>query len=506
MTFTEPEAGDAAEAQAEEAAAAGVRGYSLKRIFRGAALYSVSDIFIKSLGFFLVPVYTRALTPSDYGIVGFCQATIQLVSPLIGFGLISSLPILYYAYNDEERRRLVSSIVNFVLLSGLAMTFVLMLFSEPIFDKVAGDVAFNPFILLALFITYVTALETIPLNLLNMQDKPGRYAIYASGLGLLGVGLNLLLVVALDLGAEGVLWASVVVGIVATISAGVVVRKLWRPVIDRMKLRETLKVALPALPHAFSGTFMRFADRLFLVGSASLAVTGVYTLAVSFSTIALMVLGGITTALNPLFYRRANEGDATLPHDWARLSSLFALAAAIVGLGLSLLGGDVIRLITPPEYHDAVNILPLLVLGQMLTAAYWIVSPPVGYRRKMWAYPASSFPGVAVTVLLNVLLVPQFEGTCAALAVIGSAAVQVGIFGFLSQRFYPIPYERRRLATLLVLTAAAFAAGWVVSDPIGLSIAVKSLAILTVPAVLMATGFFDPSEVARVRRLLRRPA
>ena len=66
----------------------------------------------------------------------------------------------------------------------------------------------------------MTALETIPLNLLNMQDKPGRYALYAVGVGLLGVALNLLLVVAFDMGAEGVLWASVVVGIVATIAAG----------------------------------------------------------------------------------------------------------------------------------------------------------------------------------------------------------------------------------------------------------------------------------------------
>jgi hypothetical protein len=31
---------------------------------------------------------------------------IQLVSPLIGFGLVSSIPILYYAYDDEQRRRL----------------------------------------------------------------------------------------------------------------------------------------------------------------------------------------------------------------------------------------------------------------------------------------------------------------------------------------------------------------------------------------------------------------
>lgn len=490
----------------DEAASATARGYSITKLFRGAALYSVSDITLKALGFILVPIYTRALDPSDYGIVAFAQATIQLLSPLIGFGLISSLPILYYAYEDEQRRRLVSSIVNFVLLSGLVMTLALALFTKPVFDSIAGDVPFSPYILLAIFITYATALEFIPLNILNMQDRAGRYTLYALGVGLLGVALNLLLVVALDLGAKGVLYASLISGVVAMIAAAFVVRGLWRAVIDRSMLRETLRIALPTLPHAFSGTFVRFADRLFLIGGTTLAVTGVYSLAVTFSAVALMVLGGLTTALNPLFYRRANEDDATLPHDWARISSLFALAAAIVGLGVALVGADAIRILTPESYHGAIDVLPILVVGQLLTAAYWMFSPPIGYTRKMWTYPASSFPGVAATVALNVLLIPHLEDTGAALAVVGSALVQVAIFGYFSQRFYPIPYEKRRLLVLLTLTLLAFAVGHTVSEPIGLSIAVKLAAIAALPVALLLTGFFDRDELARARALVRRTA
>ena len=490
----------------EEAAAATARGYSVRRLFRGAALYSVSDLTLKALGFFLVPLYTRALSPSEYGIVSFAQATIQLLSPMIGLGLISALPVLYYAYEDEQRRRMVSSVVNFVLLSGLVMTLALALFSEPAFAAIAGDIAFRPYILLAIFITYVTALDFIPLNILNMQDRPGRYTLYSLGIGLLGIGLTLLLVIGLDLGAEGVLYANLGAGVVGMVGAGVVVRRLWRPLIDRSMLREIFHISLPALPHAFSGTFMRFADRLFLVGGTTLAITGVYSLAVTFSSVVLMVLGGITTALNPLFYRRANDGDETLPHDWARLASLFALAGAIVGLAIALLGSDAILLLTPASYHGAVDVLPLLVVGQLLTAAYWLFSPPIGFRRKMWAYPVSSFPGVAATVVLNLLLVPALTDVGAALAVVGSAFVQVAIFGWLSQRHYPIPYEWRRLLVLLVLTLLAFAAGRAISDPVVLSLAIKVAVLFMLPLALLAAGFFDAGELARLKAYVRRAA
>ena len=139
----------------------------------GAGLYSISDITLKTLGFFLVPLYTSVLTPTDYGIVGFAQAVIQILSPLVGLSLISSLPVLFYAYDDEERRRLISTVVNFMLLSGLVTTLALIFFSEPVFDEIAPDVAFHPYVLLALITIFVTTMEFIPLNIFNMRDQPG---------------------------------------------------------------------------------------------------------------------------------------------------------------------------------------------------------------------------------------------------------------------------------------------------------------------------------------------
>ena len=109
-----------------------------------------------------------------------------------------------------------------------------------------------------------------------------------------------------------------------------------------------------------------------------------------------MILGGITTALNPLFYRRAYAEDGTLKDDWSRLSSLFLFAALIVGLTLALVGPDVLKVLTPDSYHEAASFMPLLVLGQILLAIYWLFSPAIGFRRKMWAFPVASFTAMGV--------------------------------------------------------------------------------------------------------------
>lgn len=478
--------------------------YSIRWLLRGASLYSLSNITLKTLGFFLVPVYTRVLTPTDYGIVGVAQAVIGIISPIIGLSLIGVLPILFYAYEGDERRRVISTIVNFMLLTGLVTTLALIFFSRPAFEAILSDVEFFPFIVLALITVYVTTMEFIPLNLFNMQDRPSAYAVYALALGGFGIALNLLFVVALGLGARGVLLAGVIAGSVGMIGAGFVVRRYWLPIMDLAKLRESLGLALPALPHAFAATLGRFADRLFLAGTTSLAVTGVYSLAVTFSTVALMILGGITTALNPLFYRRAHAGDESLKRDWARLNSLFLFAAVMVGLGLSLIGADLILILTPPDFHDAAEVLPLLVLGQLLFAMYWMLSPAIGFRRKMWAYPLASFPTVALTLVLNAILVPKLGGTGAAIALVSSAAAQLVLFGYVSHRYFPVPYEKRRIATLLIVGIVAFAVGSLVSEPVGLSLVTETVLIVAVPFVLLAVGFFTTSELAAARRVFAR--
>lgn len=474
--------------------------YSLRRLLRGAGLYSTSDIVLKTVGFFLIPVYTSVLTPSDYGIVGFTQAVIQIVSPLIGLSLISSVPVLFYAYEGEERARLISTVVNFMLLTGLVTTLALILFSEPLFNSLSSSVPFDPFILLALVMIYVTTMEFLPLNIFNMQDRPGRYALYALGLGILGVALNILLVVALDLGAEGVLIAGVIAGTVGMIAAGFVIRSYWRPVIERAKLRDALHIALPALPNAFSGTIARFADRLFLVGTTTLATTGVYSLAVTFSTVALMILGGFTTVLNPLFYRRAHAGDETLKKDWSRLSTLFAFAVVVVGLLLALVGPDMIRFLTPDSYHEAADVLPLLVLGQLFVATYWLFSPAIGFRRKMWVFPVASFTAMAINLTANAILVPKLGGEGAAIALISSSSVQLLVFGFFSQRFFPIKYDVRRIAAALVVGAGAFVAGQFVPGPLALSVGLDLILIAAVPIVLLFLGFFTRPEIDAAKR------
>jgi O-antigen/teichoic acid export membrane protein len=480
-------------------------GYSLKLLLGSSVLYSISDLALQLINFLLIPLYTRALTPDDYGIIGFITSLTQVLSPIVGLGLISSLPMLYYAYHGEDRYRLIGSVINFTFLYSLGMTLLILLCGQPIFARFVNKIPFHPYIVLSLITLFLSTFYFLPLGLFNMEERPFSYMVYSIGLSMLAVIATVVMVIIMRWEALGWLWAGLFAAAAGMLAALVSLHKYYRPVIDWDKLRVILRLSLPALPHAFSGTLWRFADRLFLINLSTLSTTGIYSLAMTISSIMLIVIGGATTALNPLFYRRANQGDSTLPVDWARLCSLFVFLVAWLGLGLALMGPELIQILTPPKFHAAIPLIPPLVLGQIFISLYWLLSPGIGYTRKTWVYPVASFPAMGINLMMNALLVPRYGAMGAAWAIVIAANIQCLIFGYFSLRYFPVPHEYSQIGKIVALGIFFFSISqlpffqvfWV-----GLTFKPMLLALL--PVGLWAWGFFSKYEIESAKKFMKK--
>ncbi len=151
--------------------------------------------------------------------------------------------------------------------------------------------------------------------------------------------------------------------------------------------------------------------------------------------------------------------------------------------------------------------MPLLVLGQILLCD--LLALLAGDR-----LPAQDVgvPGRVVqrrwrsTSLPTRSSCPSTAGTGAAIALVLSGAVQLSIFGALSQHYFPISYEKRQILKLVIAAAIAFVLGSLIEEPLALSIGVEVAIIAAVPLVLLAAGFFSPVEVDAGRRALRQTA
>ena len=73
-------------------------------LISNTGIYAVGNLMRKAVGFLLIPIYTRVLTPEDYGIVGLTLAVGGLLGILLGLGVRPAVARLYFDYRNDRRQ------------------------------------------------------------------------------------------------------------------------------------------------------------------------------------------------------------------------------------------------------------------------------------------------------------------------------------------------------------------------------------------------------------------
>ena len=90
-------------------------GY-LRRLATTGAAYTAASVVSKLIAVALLPLYTRYLTPADYGAAEVMFAAVVAASIVVRFGTIEALLRFYYK-DDEDPARVVAHLLRGALLA-----------------------------------------------------------------------------------------------------------------------------------------------------------------------------------------------------------------------------------------------------------------------------------------------------------------------------------------------------------------------------------------------------
>ena len=96
---------------------------NVRRVFSHLAVYGSGEILLFGISFLLVPVYTRVLTPAEYGVLGLLLLLRAFLRPLNQLGLDESFLRFYYDCGDDAARRTLTgtTLVAIGLASGVVL-------------------------------------------------------------------------------------------------------------------------------------------------------------------------------------------------------------------------------------------------------------------------------------------------------------------------------------------------------------------------------------------------
>jgi O-antigen/teichoic acid export membrane protein len=415
---------------------------------RSSFVYLSGSALNAALPLLLMPVMTRYLTPTDYGVVGTATMLVQCLTLVVGLNTSGLIVGSEFERDRERQRRLVSTNVLLACGSASVLMGVALTAGPAIEWGTRFPSRWAPVVVL---LSLGAVLQTVFLGLLQARHK----AAWLSGLQCLAtssnLGVSVLLVVMLGFDWRGRLLALLASTLLLSAVSlyGLVVRmRVLGPVFDRTSLGAITSFGVPLVPHFVGGLAMTLGPRLYLNHLASVADTGLYSVGLSVASPIALVAGAANQAYMPALFERLSRPEVLNRPRLCRI--LLAGATALVGLALvySLVAWLALPLLVGTRFRRASGYILWLTLASAAQGVYFIFGNFVVFAKRtgLMAWRTDFLGGLALLAATPALIwlngpVGAAQGTFLAAAVSCAGCIAA------SRRAYPMPW-RAALASI----------------------------------------------------------
>ena len=420
------------------------------------AHYAIGNMARRLVGFLMLPVYTRYLTPADYGAVGLLIFAMALLEPLFGARLVQALPKFYFEAKDDRSQAAVVWSALTVTGSVSAMTMVLLiLLRDPTSHLLFGTSKYA--LATGLFAVNMLSqpIEYTGMLYLRMRQRSRLFLGISMSKLVLQVTLNLLFVVYWRLGVVGVVLGGVLASAVTATGLTAYVARCSRPVLDSTTMARMLHFCWPLWFAGIAGLYTGSAGAVYLRVFDSLSNVGLLELGLRFATVVgLLVWSPFFQHWEPVSYRYHSEG--TEPERFQVALIAVSTLMVIGGLGVSIFSEPVIHLMAAGAFHGAAKIVPVLTLGLILNnlSSFFYFSFFVTEHTRMFGYSRYLTAGILTIVYLTAI--PKFglEGAAAGQCLV--FAVNFVYMYIWSRRLYDPGFDIIPTVVLVGLGAIAY--------------------------------------------------
>jgi O-antigen/teichoic acid export membrane protein len=413
----------------------------IRSLGRHAVLYAIGNILSKAIAFVMLPVYTRYLTPADYGIAALIEMTLDVIAMIGGAQIAQGIFRFYHkAESSDDRRAVISTAMTTLTISYAILGTVVFLFAAAISRMLFGSPLHADLVRLSGITLGFQGLQWVPLVYGRVLER-STLVVGASIVKLvIAVTLNLVFVVGMKLGIRGIFLSSLASSALVAIWLGVItVRQVGlrvRPAV----LKSLVRFGVPLIGVQMATFTMTFSDRYFLQAAGDESMVGLYNLAYQFGFLLLM-LGFVPIEMvwGPRRFQVARTANPSPV--LAQAFRLINVSVLTIGVGIALFVGDLLRVMATPPFHPAADVVPVLLVAYVFHG--WAMMQDIGVlvKERTEFLTIANWVAAVVALAAFAILVPRFYALGAASAAVLAFGTRWGLTYRFSQRLWPVAYD-----------------------------------------------------------------
>ena len=263
--------------------------------------YLMGNFATRALSFISIPILTRLLTTSEYGLISTINSTAQVLTIILVLNFNSYIARKYYD-KDSNFGSFMFTIIAFLIIYNVVFLSSIYFFK----DVIAGFLNQTPKLFIIAIITSVTSIFiTLYYAYLQASMQSKQYSIIAFLRASLGLVIGIVWIIMLDSDKHlGRLYASIIVNVIFSIYAVYRIVRICEFKLDVCSLKNTFSYSIPLLPHALSGFILSQFDRIIINQLNGSSDAGLYSFAYNVGMLMYIVVLSLNKSWMPILYKK----------------------------------------------------------------------------------------------------------------------------------------------------------------------------------------------------------
>jgi O-antigen/teichoic acid export membrane protein len=468
----------------------------IKIFLKNSLVYTIGTILTRGIAIILLPVYTRYLSPAEYGIVDLFFILSSIVALTIALEIFQAVARFYpEAKSLKDKMEYVSTAFWFTFIVNVLYVIISIINAEYFTILLLDEIKYLSIFYLATLSIATGGIFYFTSNQLKWQLQPKDSVVVSVLQTSIVAFTSISLLFFSDLKIESIFIGQIFGNIIGSTLSIYYARDNYKMNFDYTKFKEMIHISFPLVFSGVAIFISLFIDRIFIKELLGLDELGIYGLAYKIAAIASLVMIGFQSSMMPLVYKHYQEKET--PAQISRLFNLFALFALFVVMGSILFSKEAVVFMSTEAYYGAAPLIPIIIMAVFFNNMY-IFAPGLGIAKKTKIVMLISFISAIINILFNALLIPYFGVIGAAYSTLLSGLFVLIIRINRSNKYYKINYEYFKLITsFLIILVISFALNTILKDINIMNIFVKVIMMIIVTYII-ASIIFGISETKKI--------
>ncbi|KKC33818.1 oligosaccharide flippase family protein [Devosia psychrophila] len=415
-------------------------------MLRQASTYLAANIIAAALGLASVVIFTRIMTPAEYGIyiVGFSAAA--LISSLL-FGGIKSSIVPFTAEGGVDIR----------LTAAIPFAVLVLLIPLLYFGIIAFAPSLSTYLLPAIFLAFAIGAFEFCLEIFRARQQTTLYLIATIVRAAAALVFSLVLILVFGWGGVGLL---ISISLSYVIAGLIFSREIWRAPLKPFDKKLFQGIIAFGLPMTISGAvFMLQAllDRFTVASLMGEHAAGIYGASADLVRQIILFPGvAIGSAIAPIAVRLlAKSSNQEVDRHLVESTELLLAVLAPATVGLTIVAHKLSFFVFGEDFRQAAAVLiPIISVAWLLRSiSYQLIHVSFQMTRKPSLLILQGVGTLLVNGALLAVFVPNFGLIGAAWSVLVSELLGVMIGFALARRAYPLPLDPKPWFKVALATA-----------------------------------------------------